>query len=104
MPALRSATSRLLNLLKHGIPFTNFFAATLAALLVGNAVLVVDNLRFMRRFDGAPLIQPIGFKSAIYSLCVFVFRLAEGLFKVLRDGGAPGVVPIVLVARFSWPR
>jgi len=104
MPALRSATSRLLNLLKHGIPFTNFFAATLAALLVGKAVLVVDNLRFMRRFDGAPLIQPIVFKSAIYWLCVFVFRLAEGLFKFLRDGGAPGDFPNVLVAQFSWPR
>src|SRR4030095_10639303 len=50
----------------HGIPFTNFFAATLLALLVGKAVLVVDNLRFMRRFDGAPLIQPILFKSMIY--------------------------------------
>ena len=35
----------------------------------GKAVLVVDNLRFMRRFDGAPLIQPILFKSAIYWLC-----------------------------------
>ncbi len=104
MPALRSATSRLLNLLKHGIPFTNFFAATLSALLVGKAVLVVDNLRFMRRFDGAPLIQPIGFKSTIYWLCVFVFRLAEGLFKFLRDGGAPGDFPNFLVAQFSWPR
>ena len=89
---------------EHGIPFTNFFAATLAALLVGKAVLVVDNLRFMRRFDGAPLIQPIVFKSTIYWLCVFVFRLAEGLFKFLRDGGALGDFPSFLVAQFSWPR
>src|SRR6185369_1253787 len=96
--------TRWMTLEEHGIPFTNFFAATLAALLVGKAVLVVDNLRFMRRFDGAPLIQPIVFKSAIYWLCVFVFRLAEGLFKFLRDGGAPGDFPNVLVAQFSWPR
>ena len=70
--------TRWMTLQEHGIPFTNFFAATLAALLVGKAVLVVDNLRFMHRFDGAPLIQPILFKSTIYWLCVFVFRLAEG--------------------------
>src|SRR4249920_1201462 len=71
--------TRWMALQEHGIPFTNFFAATLAALLVGKAVLVVDNLRFMHRFDGAPLIQPILFKSTIYWLCVFVIRLAEGL-------------------------
>ena len=31
----------------------------------------------MRRFDGAPMIQPILFKSAIYWLCVLIVRLAE---------------------------
>jgi hypothetical protein len=71
--------TRWMTLQEHGIPFTNFFGATLAALLVGKAVLVVDNLRFMHRFDGAPLIQPILFKSTIYWLCVFVLRLAEAL-------------------------
>jgi len=96
--------TRWLTLREHGVPFTNFFAATLLALLVGKAVLVVDNLHFMRRFDGAPLIQPILFKSMIYWLCVFVLRLAEGLFQFLRDGGALGDFPNFLVAQFSWPR
>ena len=54
-----------MTLQEHGIPFTNFFGATLAALLVGKAVLVVDNLPFMRRFDGAPLIQPILYALAV---------------------------------------
>ena len=96
--------TRWLTLREHGVPFTNFFAATLLALLVGKAVLVVDNLPFMRRFDGAPLIQPILFKSMIYWLCVFVVRLAEGLFQFLRDGGALGDFPNFLAAQFSWPR
>jgi hypothetical protein len=65
---------------------------------------VVDNLRFMRRFDGAPLIQPILFKSTIYWACVFVFRLAEGLLHFLRGGGALGDFPNFLVVQFSWPR
>ena len=65
---------------------------------------MVDNLPFMHRFDGAPLIQPILFKSTIYWVCVFVFRLAEGLFHFLRDGGALGDFPSFLVAQFSWPR
>jgi hypothetical protein len=96
--------TRWMTLREYGIPFTNFFTASLAALLVGKAVLVVDNLPFMRRFDGAPLIQPILFKSTIYWLCVFVFRLAEGLLYFLRGGGALGDFPHFLVAQFSWPR
>jgi len=96
--------TRWMALQEHGIPFTNFFAATLAALLVGKAVLVVDNLPFMRRFDGAPLIQPILFKSVIYWLFVFVIRIAEGLFHYLREGGMLAAFPDFLVAQFSWPR
>jgi len=72
--------TRWATLQEQGIPFTNFFGATLLALLVGKAVLVVDNLRLMHRFDGAPLMQPILFKSTIYWLCVFVLRLAEVLW------------------------
>ena len=96
--------TRWMTLQEHGIPFTNFFGATLAALLVGKAVLVVDNLRLMHRFDGAPLIQPILFKSVIYWVCVFVFRIAEGMWHFVLDGGAPGDFPSFLVAQFSWPR
>ena len=69
-------TKRLI-LEEHGIEFSGFFTATVAALLVGKAVLVTDNLPFMRRFDGAPVIQPILFKTAIYWLCVLIVRLAE---------------------------
>lgn len=96
--------TRWMTLQEHGIPFTNFFAATLAALLVGKAVLVVDNLPMMHRFDGAPLIQPILFKSAIYWVFVFVLRIAEGFFHFVREGGAPGDFASFLVAQFSWPR
>jgi len=96
-------TKRLI-LEEHGVEFSGFLTATLAALLVGKAVLVTDNLPFMHRFDGAPLIQPILFKSTIYWLCVFVLRLAEALWHFWRDGGALGDFPHFLAAQFSWPR
>jgi hypothetical protein len=96
--------TRWMTLQEHGIPFTNFFGASLAALVVGKAVLVVDNLPFVRRFDGAPLIQPILFKSAIYWVFVFVFRIAEALFHFLLDGGALGDFPDFVASQFSWPR
>jgi hypothetical protein len=57
--------TKQLILKEHGIDFSGFVAATFAALLIGKAILVTDNLPFMHRFDGAPLIQPILFKTAI---------------------------------------
>src|SRR5215467_8491060 len=80
-------TKRLV-LEEHGIDFSGFFTATLAALLVGKAVLATDHLPFMRRFDGAPMIQPILFKSAIYWLCVFIVRLADEFVRFVAAGGA----------------
>src|SRR6516165_2691754 len=57
--------TKQLILKEHGIDFSGFVTATFAALLIGKAVLVTDNLPFMHRFDGAPLIQPI-LKTVIY--------------------------------------
>jgi hypothetical protein len=91
-------------LVEHGIDFSGFFTATVAALLVGKAVLVTDSLPFMRRFEGAPLIQPIVFKTAIYWLCVLIVRLAEGLVHFLAGGGVIALFPAYFVDRFSWPR
>ena len=70
-------TKRLI-LEEQGIEFGGFFAATAAALLVGKAILVTDNLPFMRRFDGAPMIQPVLFKTAVYWMCVLIVRLPRG--------------------------
>ena len=96
-------TKRLI-LQEHGVEFSGFLTATLAALLVGKAVLITDNLPFMHRFDGAPMIQPVLFKSAIYWLCVLVVRLAEGLVHFLAAGGLIADFPAHIVEHFSWAR
>jgi hypothetical protein len=96
-------TKRLI-LEEHGVEFSGFFTAIVAALLVGKAVLVTDNLSFMRRFDGAPMIQPIFFKSAIYWLCVLVVRLAEEFVHFVASGGAITDFGGHLVDQFSLAR
>jgi hypothetical protein len=96
-------TKRLI-LQEHGIEFGGFFTALLAALLVGKAVLVTDNLPFMGRFDGAPLIQPILFKSAIYWVCVLVVRMAEEFIHFAAAGGAVADFLDHLVYHFSLAR
>src|SRR4051794_4667876 len=44
---------------------SNFMLATMAALVVGKAVLVADKLPFVGLYDRAPFIQPILFKTAV---------------------------------------
>ena len=96
-------TKRLI-LQEQGVEFSGFFTAIVAALLVGKAVLVTDNLPFMRRFDGAPMIQPILFKSAIYWICVLIARLAEEFVHFVAAGGAIAAFGDHFVNHFSLPR
>jgi hypothetical protein len=71
------------------IQFANFLAATAAALVVGKAVLLANALPFLRRFDRAPLIQPILFKTGVYFAVVFVVRFLEKIIEYWfsRDSG-----------------
>ncbi len=67
-------------------------AATMLALIVAKVVLVVDKIKYVRRFDGRPLVYPVFFKAFTYSLVVFLFRLLEhwipGLFETGTIAGA----------------
>jgi hypothetical protein len=96
-------TKRMI-LREYQIEFGGFLLATMTALVVAKAVLVTDHMPFMRRFDGAPLIQPILFKTSIYWACVFVVRLGEALVHYLRAGGALAHFPQHVSEEFSWPR
>src|SRR6516165_5194002 len=84
---------------------STFMLATLAALVVGKAVLTANALPVITRFDRAPLIQPILFKTAVYWVAVFVARLAERFvhFTVV-DGHRPGDFAAYLISGFSWQR
>lgn len=57
--------------------FSSFLLATTGALIVGKSLLIANALPFFRRFDIAPLIRPMLFKSTIYFIAVCLVRLAE---------------------------
>jgi hypothetical protein len=69
--------------------FGNFMLATAAALVVGKAVLVTNALPFLRRYDRAPLIQPILFKTVVYWAVVFIARLLEDSFALASSSTIP---------------
>ncbi|WP_026870246.1 hypothetical protein [Inquilinus limosus] len=82
----------------------NFVVATTAALVVGKAVLVADKMPFLRRFDTAPLIQPILFKTFVYWTFVLIARLIEAFIHHIVDTGRPGGFGAALAEQFSWHR
>jgi hypothetical protein len=83
----------------------NFIAATLAAPVVGKAVLVANAIPYISRYDRAPLIRPILFKTAFYSVIVFLVRLLERFvhFTVVEHNRPRGFVSDAL-STFSWDR
>jgi hypothetical protein len=84
--------------------FASFIVATTTALVVGKAVLVADALPFHRRFDAAPMIQPVLFKTVVYWAAVFVVLFLEKLVEYLLHGGMLMEIPEYLTAHFSWHR
>src|SRR5436189_6249539 len=63
-------TKRLI-LEQYLIQYAGFLIATTTALLVGKSVLVANAMRFLRRFDNAPLVYPVMFKALVYTIFVF---------------------------------
>jgi hypothetical protein len=77
---------------------------TFSALVIGKAVLVANHLPFFRRFDTAPIVQPILFKTIIYCLVVLVVRFIERLVKYWLAGGTVEGIPDYVENHFSWNR
>jgi hypothetical protein len=90
---------------QYAVAVSNFMLATLAALVVGKAVLVANAMPLLRRYDRAPLIQPILFKTAFYWVVVFFARLLERFvhFSII-ERNHPGDFFAYLITTFSWHR
>jgi hypothetical protein len=88
----------------YGRQLFTFTLATTGALLVGKAVLLANAMPLMRRFDNAPLLYPILFKTFVYWLVVLALRLVEALVEGLVADGSVVAAFNEAEARFSWAR
>ena len=86
------------------VAVSNFMLATLAALVVGKAVLVANKVPLLRLYDRAPLIKPILYKTACYWVVVFLVRLLERFVHFALDGNPARDFPAYLVTNFLWRR
>lgn len=88
----------------YGEQFSSYLLATVAAFVVGKAVLVANALRSIRHYDRAPLIRPILYKTFFYWAMVFIARLLEHWIKYLAARHPLGTFVPHMVATFSWDR
>src|SRR6201982_266156 len=90
---------------QYSVAVSSFMLATVAALVVGKAMLVANAMPLLRRYDRAPLIQPILFKTAFYWVIVFFARLLQRFvhFSII-ERNPPGDFFPYLITTFSWHR
>jgi hypothetical protein len=97
-------TTNLL-LAAYSVAVGSFLLATTAALVVGKSVLVANAMALLRRYDRAPLIQPILFKTVFYWAIVFLARLLEHWIRFTFVEHHPlGTFLPHMVATFEWRR
>jgi len=82
----------------------SFMVATITALVVGKSVLIANAMPFLRRFDTAPMIQTVLFKTIVYWAAVFLVRFLEKLGEYLFAGGKLGRIPEYVATHFNWHR
>ncbi|HEY4890514.1 MAG TPA: hypothetical protein VII10_02365 [Reyranella sp.] len=94
------------NLMIHDYWFrlSGFLVATTTALVVGKAVLVANQIRLIDRFRGAPLIQPILYRTVFYTLIVFVVRILERFIHLAIDQRGFTLAFGEAIDEFSWRR
>lgn len=65
--------------------------------------MIVDNLSFMNKFPGKPLLYNIVWKSGIYFLATFIARYIEHIFRFLREYEGIMNANRHLLAEIVWP-
>jgi hypothetical protein len=91
-----------LALLQEGIVYDGMTKATVGALLVAKVVLVADRLPIAGFVRGRPLIGPILYRSALYTVLVFLAHLLEEAIGKAVDAGDVASGLAAARAEFLW--
>ena len=76
---------------------------TVAALLLGKAVLIADLLPVINRYPDKPLVYNVTWKTAIYLLVAAVIHYLERLVDFSRQAGGLAAGNEKLLAEIVWP-
>jgi hypothetical protein len=94
---------RVLMLKGTGIAPTTTVSVTIAALILGKAVVIADLLPFINRFPEKPLLYNVAWKTAIYLAVAAVVHYLERLIDFWREAGGFVAGNEKLLAEMVWP-
>jgi hypothetical protein len=97
------ALIRVLMLKGTGIAVNTPWQVTLAALILGKAVLVADMLPFINRYPDKPLAYNVAWKTTIYVLVAMLIHYLERLIDFWRQAGSLIAGNQKLLAEIVWP-
>src|SRR5215475_16112267 len=92
-------------LIAKGTQFTplSTVSITVAALILGKAVLIADMLPAINRYPDRPLVYNVTWKTAIYLLVSAVIHYLERLVEFSRQAGGLAAGNEKLLAEIVWP-
>ena len=94
---------RVLMLEGTGIALGTSISVTVAALILGKAVLIADLLPFINRYPDKPLVYSIAWKTTVYVLVSMLVHYLERLFDFWRQAGGFMAGNEKLLAEIVWP-
>jgi len=97
------AIIRFLLLEGTGITLGTSASVTVAALILGKAVLIADLLPFINRYPQKPLVYNIAWKTSIYVLVALLVHYLERLVEVWREAGGLVAANQKLLVEIVWP-
>jgi hypothetical protein len=97
------ALIRVLLLKGTGITLNTSWQVTVAALILGKAVLVADHLPFINRYPDKPLVYNVAWKTTIYVLVAMLVHYVEHLIDFWREAGGFIAGNQKLFAEIVWP-
>jgi len=97
------ALIRVLMLKGTGIPVSTPLQVTVAALILGKAVLIADHLPLINRYPEKPLVYNVVWKTVIYILVATLIHYLERLIDFWRETGSVVAGNQKLLAEMIWP-
>jgi len=97
------AVIRVLMLKGTGIAVSSPLQVTVAALILGKAVLIADHLPWINRYPDKPLVYNIAWKTVIYILVATVIHYLERLADFSSQAGGVAAGNQKLLVEMIWP-